>query len=998
LQRAILKKISFLKRRGIIIAKHKLFTVLLIVGLLFFQFAQPASVAKAQTLSPTNPTSTTTSSVTYQAGPDLAANELAGNQDNPVGVWSFGYRQARVSPALTLFTRAEHTSFGDCIGWRGFSGYSTPNALVNPYNSPIQCSTGVTLAPGEMMVHPGWPSSPWSYQVVRWTAPSFPSSGFVMLQATWTTKVATEVDTHIAVNGVSIFDGAASWSGTNYSSPTPIPVAAGDVIDFVVGNENGWQSAETGFFGSVTFSNPMGVIEGHVFTNDTSQPLAGASVEACPVSGAAACQAASTGSSGDYVILFLDDGDYTLRAFPPAGSPDLPNTLGPVTITGGNTLANQDITLFTTSTTASSVTYQAGPDLAANELAGAQANPVGVWSFGYRQALASPALTLFTRAEHTSFYDCIGWTGSFGYGTPSALVNPSNSPVLWSTGATIAPGEMVVHPGPPSSAANYQVVRWTAPSSGFVMLQATWIPKDTAEVDTHIVVNGVSIFNGTSVWSGTNYISPTPIPVVAGDVIDFAVGNENGFNSASTGFFGSVTLSNLNLTGAIEGHVFANDASQPLAGASVEACPVSGAAACQTTSTGSAGDYVIGFLDDGAYTLRAFPPAGTLFLPNTLGPVTITGGNPLTNQDITLNSPPPPPAGTDITPNRGLSGGDIPVVYWGDTLTLTTTGCPDATAATYTITMEDGQLASSGDMTEVPAGSGAYTASIPPFYPAYHGNAAIAFTITCPHTPTQSSVLDIYIDPSGTVQDTHGNPIAGATVTLFRSDAAGGPFNQVPDGDAVMSPANRTNPDITDAYGHFGWDVNAGYYFVRAEKAGCVSPTDPTQNYADTAVMYIPPEVTNLVLTLACTEKVNTSLNLTQVATSYDPHQAGAPSGVYTITATFKNISAVDLANIYFSVVTLTDSDNRLLNADGGPAGVGAILTAPGHVVYPGDSFQVAFNIGLNLRQNFTLTVDAYGVDPVTRQAVNLAPNTGSFTFTIHDLSGFNIFLPLVTH
>jgi len=67
-----------------------------------------------------------------------------------------------------------------------------------------------------------------------------------------------------------------------------------------------------------------------------------------------------------------------------------------------------------------------------------------------------------------------------------------------------------------------------------------------------------------------------------------------------------------------------------------------------------------------------------------------------------------------------------------------------------------------------------------------------------------------------------------------------------------MSPANRTNPDLTDANGHFGWDVIAGLYKVRAEKAGCVAPSNPAQPYVESAVIEVPPPVTDLDLRLDC--------------------------------------------------------------------------------------------------------------------------------------------------
>lgn len=77
-----------------------------------------------------------------------------------------------------------------------------------------------------------------------------------------------------------------------------------------------------------------------------------------------------------------------------------------------------------------------------------------------------------------------------------------------------------------------------------------------------------------------------------------------------------------------------------------------------------------------------------------------------------------------------------------------------------------------------------------------------------------------YIDPSGIVVDTEGAPVAGATVTLWRSDVLEGPFTIVPDGDGFMSPANRQNPDSTTDAGEFRWDVLAGWYKVTATAPG----------------------------------------------------------------------------------------------------------------------------------------------------------------------------------
>ncbi|MEW6270603.1 MAG: carboxypeptidase-like regulatory domain-containing protein [Thermodesulfobacteriota bacterium] len=217
----------------------------------------------------------------------------------------------------------------------------------------------------------------------------------------------------------------------------------------------------------------------------------------------------------------------------------------------------------------------------------------------------------------------------------------------------------------------------------------------------------------------------------------------------------------------------------------------------------------------------------------------------------------PPPSGTSIEPSStGPSG--LPSVYWRDTLDLGTQGCPGG-SATYTISGEDGALIETSPMSEGPPGT--YSATAGPLFPN-SGSAHVSIAIDCPGADDEQIDFDIYIDPSGVVQDTFGNPVAGATVTLFRSSTGlPGTFVEVPDGSAVMSPSNRTNPDTTDAAGRFGWDVIADFYLVRAERSGCVSPDDPQQTFVESDVLEIPPPVTDLVLVLDCGEAGTLTLN-----------------------------------------------------------------------------------------------------------------------------------------
>ncbi len=305
----------------------------------------------------------------------------------------------------------------------------------------------------------------------------------------------------------------------------------------------------------------------------------------------------------------------------------------------------------------------------------------------------------------------------------------------------------------------------------------------------------------------------------------------------------------------IAGTVFANNTGTPLTGSLVQVCTTAvGGMQCNLSRSNGAGDYLIGGLADDGYEITAFPPASSDFHIGNRGPVTLAGVD-LDGQDIILQGPQPLPSNTVITPSNRTSTGGEPVVYWHNPLTLSTQGCAGG-IANYSITQTDsGAIVASGAMQEDPANPGSYSAQFAPFYPA-HGQVTVEITINCPNGSVDTVVFSMYIDPSGVVTDTMGNPVAGATVQLFRSDSSAGPFVAVPDGSDVMSPTNRTTPDLTTDQGLFGWDVISGFYTVRASAENCVSPDDPTQAFVESSVLDIPPEVTDLQLVLQCEQPV----------------------------------------------------------------------------------------------------------------------------------------------
>ena len=173
----------------------------------------------------------------------------------------------------------------------------------------------------------------------------------------------------------------------------------------------------------------------------------------------------------------------------------------------------------------------------------------------------------------------------------------------------------------------------------------------------------------------------------------------------------------------------------------------------------------------------------------------------------------------------------------------------------------------SGPMLEDAGEPGLFTATLPAAG-SYSGLAEISLVATCPDGSTTTQHFNArYIDPSGTVVDPDGEPIAGATVVLQRSDSADGPFVNVPNGSDIMSPSNRVNPWTTNESGAFRWDVIAGYYRLQVSAPGYHVPGSDEATLT-TQTWDIPPEVVGLELVL---ERDDVSLSEPTVTLSSGP-------------------------------------------------------------------------------------------------------------------------------
>ncbi len=121
----------------------------------------------------------------------------------------------------------------------------------------------------------------------------------------------------------------------------------------------------------------------------------------------------------------------------------------------------------------------------------------------------------------------------------------------------------------------------------------------------------------------------------------------------------------------------------------------------------------------------------------------------------------------------------------------------------------------------------------------------------CEHSENAfCKVWKLFVDPSGTVVDTTGNPLSGATVTLLSQAPGGGPFSAVDASGGTIIPA--TNPETSGASGAFEWDALAGAYEVQASAPGCHAPDDAVEPNVFTSPFSVPPPAVGLVVTLEC--------------------------------------------------------------------------------------------------------------------------------------------------
>jgi hypothetical protein len=113
-----------------------------------------------------------------------------------------------------------------------------------------------------------------------------------------------------------------------------------------------------------------------------------------------------------------------------------------------------------------------------------------------------------------------------------------------------------------------------------------------------------------------------------------------------------------------------------------------------------------------------------------------------------------------------------------------------------------------------------------------------------------SGAFSALIDPSGTVMDTNGNPVAGAMAFLEQAPTPEGPFRLADPASPGILPHN--NPERTKADGQFHWEVISDYYKIVATARGCYAPGNPAQPSVSTPALPVPPPQLGVGLVFQC--------------------------------------------------------------------------------------------------------------------------------------------------
>lgn len=149
-------------------------------------------------------------------------------------------------------------------------------------------------------------------------------------------------------------------------------------------------------------------------------------------------------------------------------------------------------------------------------------NPNGAWSFGWTPATFLGGFQLYPEVATGSFY--INWHRAGNFAPPEVWKNIGST-----TQNGVAPGQVTAHPGPSDEVSK---VRWTAPLAGNVAITGAFGAGDSGAVTVFILHNGIPLAQQIGAVAAVPF--DLTVVVAAGDTIDFAVDDFNGYGADNT--------------------------------------------------------------------------------------------------------------------------------------------------------------------------------------------------------------------------------------------------------------------------------------------------------------------------------------------------------------------------------------------------------------------------------------------------------------------------------
>ena len=757
----------------------------------------------------------------------------AGNADRTIELWFGNHDSSGTANPVNLVT------YGD---------QGNPNGSFH-----IAASTTEPNSPfGHSTIEVGTPASHFTINL-----PTSSVLGTNLLAVTY--KGSTQTAT-VYVDGQAVGEG--QLSGVNTLVPGNGLVVGGLGEDYgevaVYGSALSPCNIVAHFEGAKASPPPCsggGVIDGTVVSGPGSTtPEPGARVEACPSSGGSCVvDPYAADSLGRYVFV-VPPGTYAVTAFPPVGSGLHQRTVGPFTVPPS--ASGVTIPLFNPSTAGGTLTTPQGDQ---------SANPTVSWG-------------------DPSTYTVTGCKGGFGdlhldgVNTSTGQLEPRAFPL---DETPLGSGTYVAHLSP------------LAPLHGGATASQTIVCPDQSRV----FPGGGGHAGGTSVLlGGSGLTGATGVTFGGAAAQSFQVLQDNLIEAVSPPGTGTVPVTITTADGQSE---------------AVGNFSYFGVSGLDTTSGPSAGGTTVtihgdGFTDVSGVVFGAQPAASfTVADSGTIQAVAPAGVGTVDVQVINHLAPSPadatrasfqyqngPPGSAAIVEG---SGPDALKAYVTQVGNIIPTLCPQSTLNDPTdpfyLTCHDWQWVLDHVGGVIAAGMGTQLvhdalsrlpnmiangslqkfittvqrlglANFPALEDAFGRLQAtrlfviaadalpIALEVALPGVIVGFVVWKLFIDPSGTVVDTNGNAVSGATASVLGQSAANGPVSPVDPTSGTIVPA--TNPETTNATGEFHWDALAGTYEVQANASGCHAPGDPSQSSVTTSPFVIPPPEVGLLLALDC--------------------------------------------------------------------------------------------------------------------------------------------------